>query len=143
MKRKFTVLLMIFVLVFTLSPTSLAATADGDENVMQPYTTAYITYGIDRVSASKADVSLNVVFTTVVDSYNVVIYLEKLIDGVWEIDVENDEYVIYNNGYRKRIFTFFNTYEGLERGASYRIMCISKDHVGDDVYRATSYSSPF
>ena len=143
MKRKFTILLMIFVLVFSFSPSSLAATGDGDENVMQPYMTSSITYSIDRTSASKADVYVNVIFTSVVDSYNVVVYLEKLVDGEWEIDVENDEYVKYNNGFDRRIFTFFNTYEGLERGASYRIMCISKSHLGESVYRMTSYSSPF
>lgn len=143
MKRKFAVLLMIFVLVFTFSPTSLAATADGDENVMQPYATNSITYAIDRTSATKADVYVNVIFTSIIDSYNVVIYLEKYQNGEWEIDVTNDEYVFYNNGYNKRIFTFFNTYEGLERGSMYRIMCISKDHVGDTVYRMTSYSDPF
>lgn len=143
MKKKFLILIMIFVLVFSFSPASLAATGDGDENVMQPYSTASITFSIDRVSASKADVYTNVIFTTYVDSYNVVVYLQKLIDGEWEIDVDNEEYVFYNNGFNRRIFTFFNTYEGLERGASYRIMCISKDHVGDSVYRMTAYSSPF
>ena len=143
MKKKFMILMMIFVLVFSFSPASLAATGDGDENVMQPYSTAGITYAIDRISASKADVYVNVVFTTTVDSYNVVVYLQKLVDGEWEIDIDNDEYVFYNNGFNRRIFTFFNTYEGLERGASYRIMCISKDHVGDTVSRTTSYSNPF
>lgn len=143
MKRKFTILLMIFVLVFSFSPSSLAATGDGDENVMQPYMTNSVTYAIDRTSSSKADVYVNVIFTTVVDSYNVVVYLEKLVDGEWEIDVDNAEYVFYNNGFDRRIFTFFNTYENLERGASYRIMCISKDHVGSSVYRKTSYSDPF
>jgi len=143
MKKKFMILMMIFVLVFSFSPTSLAATGNGDENVMQPYATHSVTYSTERVSASKADVYVNVIFTSVVDSYNVVIYLEKLENGVWEIDVDNSEYVFYNNGFNRRIFTFFNTYEGLERGSSYRIMCISKDHVDEDVYRMTSYSDPF
>lgn len=143
MKKKFMILMMIFVLVFSFSPASLAATGDGDENVMQPYSTSTITFGIDRVSATKADVYVNVIFTSVVDSYNVVVYLQKLVDGEWEIDVDNEEYVFYNNGFDRRIFTFFNTYEGLERGSSYRIMCISKDHVGDVVSRMTAYSNPF
>jgi len=142
MKRKFLVLLMAFVLVFSFSPTSLAAVADGDE-AAQPYSTASVTYAIDRTSASTADVYVNVVFTTVVDSYNVVIYLEKLVDGEWVIDISNDEYVRYNNGWKQRICTTFNTYEGLERGTTYRIMCISKDHVGDIESRVTTYSRTF
>lgn len=143
MKKKFLTLLMIFVLVFSFSPASLAATGDGDENVMQPYLTHSITFATDRTSASKADIYVNVIFSTVVDSYNVVVYLQKLENGVWEIDVDNEDYVFYNNGFDRRIFTFFNTYEGLERGASYRIMCISKDHVGETVNRVVGYSDPF
>ena len=143
MKRKLTILMMIFVLVFTFSPASLASTETGDENVMQPYATASVSYGIERTSASTADVHVVVVFTTTVDQYNVVVYLEKLVDGEWVIDVDNPEYVKYNNGFDKRIFNYFNTYEDLERGATYRIMCISKDHVGDIVCRTTSYSYTF
>lgn len=143
MKKKFMILMMIFVLVFSFSPASLAATGNGDENVMQPYGTASVSFSTDRISATKADVYVHVFFTTVVDSYNVVIYLEKLVDGVWEIDVDNEEYVFYNNGFDRRIFSFFNTYENLERGASYRIMCISKDHVGETVTRTTTYCNPF
>lgn len=142
MKRKFLVLLMAFVLVFSFSPTSLAAVVDGDE-VAQPYSTHSITFSIERTSASTADVYVNVVFTSVVDIYNVVVYLEKLVDGEWVIDISNDEYVKYNNGFDRRIFTYFNTYEGLERGATYRIMCISKDHVGDIESRVTAYSRSF
>ena len=133
---------MAFVLVFSFNAASFAAVGDGD-NVMQPYATHSVTFSIERTSATTADVYVNTIFTDVVDSYNVVIYLEKYENGEWVIDIDNDEYVFFNNGWNKRIFTFFNTYEGLERGASYRIMCISKDHVGDIESRSTVYSRTF
>lgn len=142
MKRKLFVLMMSLLLVFSFSQASFAAVADGGE-VAAPYATHSITYALDRTSASTADVYVNVIFTSVVDSYNVVVYLQKYEDGEWVIDIDNDEYVKFNTGIGRRIVTFFNTYEGLERGVSYRIMCISRDFVGDVDTRLTSYSNAF
>ncbi|MBQ9961033.1 MAG: hypothetical protein IJP00_03925 [Firmicutes bacterium] len=142
MKRKFLVLLMAFVLVFSFSPTSLAAVADGDE-VAQPYATNSISYGLDRTSATTADVYVHVFFTSVVESFSVVIYLEKLVNGVWVTDTSNDEAVLFHAGWESRLFSFFNKYENLDRGVSYRIKCESMDYKAGVEYHLTSYSDPF
>ena len=140
MKRKFLTILMIFVLVFSFSPASFASAGDNEAST---YSTFSVSYGIDRTSASKADVYVHTVFNGIVDSFNVVVYLQKYENGAWDIDFDHPEYVYYNNGFKKRIFTFYNEYSNLERGVQYRIKCVSKTHVGETVYRLTSYSDPF
>ena len=50
-------------------------------------------YAVSRISRTKADVTVDVTFSTVVDRYSVVIYLQKKVNGQWVNDSTNEEYV--------------------------------------------------
>ena len=77
------------------------------------------------------------------DIYNVVVYLQKKVDGKWVIDTTNPERTLYNNGFNKSSFYFYNQYTGLDRNTSYRIRVVSKDTIGSTTSTVTSYSNTF
>ena len=99
MKKKLFALTMAMLIVLT---SSIACYAD----TITPRDTNYIIYTTDRLSRTKADVMVDVAFVEKVDRFNVVIYLQKRVNGEWVLDSTNDEYVFYNNGFRKKHFTF-------------------------------------
>ena len=113
------------------------------DSVIQPNDTYSFIYEISRISDSKADVYIDVDFSQVVDQYNVVVYLQKKVDGEWVIDMTNPERTLYNNGFNKSYFYFYNQYTGLVRGTSYRIKTVSKDYIGSTSNIFTTYSRAF
>lgn len=83
MKNKVLVIALALVLVF-----SFTAAAFADSGV-QPYSTSSVSYTIDRLSGTKADATVVVQFTSEVDDYSVVVYLQKLVNGTWKNDNTN------------------------------------------------------
>lgn len=140
MKKK--LLSIVAALIFVSSCFSVAF-AVPDAGEIQPYETDGVTYSIDRVSSTKANVSISVDFSQKVDQYNVVIYLQKLSNGSWVLDTTNDDYVYYNNGWNARDFLFSRTYNDLERNTTYRIQVVSKDYIDGVSHIATSYTRSF
>lgn len=110
---------------------------------IQPYDTSGVTYGINRTSSTTASININVHFSQKVDQYSVVVYLQKLSNGSWVNDTNNDDYVYYNNGWDARSFLFSRTYDDLERGATYRIQCVSKDYIDGAPTTSVTYSRSF
>ena len=110
---------------------------------IQPHDTDALVYDVSRTSATKADVYINVYFSQVVDQYSVVVYLQKQVDGEWVIDMTNAERTLYNNGFNKSSFHFYNQYTGLVRGTNYRIKTVSKDYIGSTSNIFTAYSRTF
>ena len=141
MKKKLVSIILAFVLVFSFCSTSFGAVIE--EDIISPLHTNHVVFTIDRTSATTADVNVDVHFSTVVDQYNVVIYLQKLVNGTWSIDSSNSERILYNNGWNSDALYFFNEYTGLDRTASYRIKVISKDYINGTPYTETIYSSAF
>ena len=129
----------VLILVMLLASSAFACAEDG----IQPRDTNAVTFAVSRISRTKADVTVDVTFSTVVDRYSVVIYLQKKVNGQWVNDSTNEEYVFYNNGFKEDDFLFGNTYTHLSEGVTYRIKCVSKDYIGDSTYIFTSYSNQF
>lgn len=142
MKKKIVSIILVLVLVLSFGSAAFAATVSGDDGI-QPYNTDTIIYDIDRISSSKADVYIDVYFSQVVDQYNVVVYLQKKVDGQWVIDTSNPERTLYNNGFKKSSFYFYNQYTGLDRNTTYRIRVISKDTIGSTTTTRSDYSNSF
>lgn len=143
MKKKIISFFLVLALVFSFASASFAATIENVDGGIQPYSTDTISFGLDRISHDKADVYVSVYFNQVVDQYNVVIYLQKKVDGEWVLDMSNPERTLYNNGFNKSSFYFYNKYTGLERNTSYRIRCTSKDYIGSTTSTTTIYSKAF
>ena len=118
MKKKLLSVLTALVLVTSCLSVAFAVPEDSG---IQPYDTSGVTYGINRTSSTTASININVHFSQKVDQYSVVVYLQKLSNGSWVNDTNNDDYVYYNNGWDARSFLFSRTYDDLERGATYRI----------------------
>ena len=140
MKKK--LLSVLTALVLVTSCLSVAFSVPEDSEI-QPYDTSGVTYGINRTSSTTASININVHFSQKVDQYSVVIYLQKLSNGSWVNDTNNDDYVYYNNGWDARSFLFSRTYDDLERGATYRIQCVSKDYIDGAPTTSVTYSRSF
>jgi len=139
MKKKISVLLMVLVMVLSATVTSYAAV--GDE--VMPCETTSIGYAINRTSYSTATAEVSVFFSDVVDSYSVVVYLQKNINGSWVNDTTHSDYVIYNNGFNDSSFLFEHQYSSLSYGTSYRLMVVSRDVINNTEVRTTDYSYSF
>lgn len=137
MKNKVLVMVLVMLLVFTCT-----AAAFADSGIM-PYETGAVTFIIDRTSGTTAEVEVDVHFTSTADSYSVVVYLQKLVNGVWKNDSTNDDYVFFNNGFNSNLCVFEHDYTSLVYGTSYRLMVVSRDVHGNNEYRATTYSNLF
>lgn len=143
MKRKLLIVVMAIALTFSCCAAAFAAVPDGGDTA-QPYNTSSMYFAISRVSATKAEASIDVVFSQIVDRYSVVVYLQKLnSDGTWSLATENSDYVLYNNGLQSRHFVFDHIYQNLERGKTYRLKCVSRDYIGDSTFISTGYSYSF
>ena len=140
MKKKLLSVLTALVLVTSCLSVAFAVPEDSE---LQPYDTSGVTYGINRTSSTTASININVHFSQKVDQYSVVIYLQKLSNGSWVNDTNNDDYVYYNNGWDARSFLFSRTYDDLERGATYRIQCVSKDYIDGAPTTSVTYSRSF
>ncbi|MGN1412895.1 MAG: hypothetical protein ACI4WY_01480 [Anaerovoracaceae bacterium] len=137
MKKKILCTVLILVLLLTAAVSAYAETG------IQPRDTNMVTFITNRTSRTSADVTVSVTFSDVVDSYNVIIYLQKKVNGQWVLDTTNEEYVFFNNGSKTSNFIFANAYTHLSEGVIYRIKCISKDYIGDSTYITTTYSNQF
>lgn len=140
MKKKLISLALALALVLSFSSVALAESGPVE---VEPQNTSSIVFEIDRISASKADVYATVYFSQTVNVYNVVVYLQKKVDGEWQLDFSNPERTLYNNGFQDDSFSFYNQYTGLERGASYRIHLVSRDTIGSSLHIFNAYSNPF
>ena len=140
MKKKLLSVLTALVLVTSCLSVAFAVPEDSE---IQPYDTSGVTYGINRTSSTTASININVHYSQKVDQYSVVIYLQKLSNGSWVNDTNNDDYVYYNNGWDARSFLFSRTYDDLERGATYRIQCVSKDYIDGAPTTSVTYSRSF
>lgn len=137
MKNKVLVIALALVLVF-----SFTAAAFADSGI-QPYDTGVVSFSIDRTSGTTATVDVIVNFTKVAEEYNVVVYLQKLVNGVWKNDNTNPEYVFYNNGFNSTVCHFAHNYDSLTYGTTYRLMVISIDKYTTQEFRTTTYSNSF
>lgn len=137
MKNKVLVIALALVLVF-----SFTAAAFADSGI-QPYDTNSVVFSIERTSGTTANATVDVTFTRVADEYSVVVYLQKLVNGVWKNDNTNDEYVFYNNGFNSIDCVFYHHYDSLTYGTSYRLMVVSRDKKDGQECRTTTYSNLF
>ena len=140
MKKKLISLALALALVLSFSSVALAESGPVE---VEPQDTDSILFEIERISASKADVYATVYFSQTVNVYNVVVYLQKKVDGEWQLDFSNPERTLYNNGFQDDSFSFYNQYTGLERGASYRIHLVSRDTIDASLHIFNTYSNPF
>lgn len=137
MKNKVLVIALALVLVFSFTAAAFA------DSGAQPYATGHVSFYISRTSGTSADVDVAVSFTDEADEYNVVVYLQKLVNGTWKNDSTNSEYVFYNNGFHSTDFLFSHKYTHLSYGTTYRLMVVSIDKYSDSEYRTTTYSNSF
>lgn len=126
-----------------LSTTICASAATGDGGAVEPMTTSDIVFQIQRTSGTTAEAYITVVFGAVADEYSVVVYLQKLENGTWVNDINNDEYVFYNNGINSKSFSFAHEYDSLTYGTSYRLKVVSRDIYNNLESRSTYNSNLF
>mgnify|MGYP000125607579 FL=1 len=143
MRKKIVSLFLVLVLTMSFGSVAFASTEIIDDPGIDTHDTNAVIFDIDRTSATTADVYVDVYFSQTVDIYNVVVYLQKKVDGEWVIDTSNPERTLYNNGFNKTAFYFYNHYTGLNRNTSYRIRVVSKDTIGSSVHTYSAYSSAF
>lgn len=143
MRKKIVSLFLVLVLTMSFGSVAFASPEIIDDPGIDTHDTDAIVFDIDRISATKADVYIDVYFSQTVDIYNVVVYLQKKVDGEWVIDTSNPERTLYNNGFNKSSFYFYNQYTGLNRNTSYRIRVVSKDTIGSKVETYNAYSNTF
>lgn len=143
MRKKIVSLFLVLILTMSFGSVAFASTEIIDDPGIDTHDTDAIVFDIDRISATKADVYIDVYFSQTVDIYNVVVYLQKKVDGEWVIDTSNPERTLYNNGFNKSSFYFYNQYTGLNRNTSYRIRVVSKDTIGSKVETYNAYSNTF
>ena len=147
MKKKILSIIMMLVIALTGTVSAYAGEAPADagdgEKAGPQRDTNVVYFTTRRTSATSANVTVDVTFSNVVDSYNVVIYLQKKVNGEWVLDTTNPEYVFYNNGYKKNDFLFGHVYTHLKEGTIYRIWCVSKDTTGGTTYNNSFYSDQF
>ena len=143
MRKKIVSLFLVLILTMSFGSVAFASTEIIDDPGIDTHDTDAIVFDIDRISATKADVYVTVYFSQTVDIYNVVVYLQKKVDGEWVIDTSNPERTLYNNGFNKDSITFHNEYTGLNRNTNYRIRVVSKDTIGSSVHTLTTYSNAF
>lgn len=143
MRKKIVSLFLVLILTMSFGSVAFASTEIIDDPGIDTHDTDAIVFDIDRISATKADVYIDVYFSQTVDIYNVVVYLQKKVDGEWVIDTSNPERTLYNNGFNKSSFYFYNQYTGLDRNTSYRIRVVSKDTIGSKVETYNAYSNTF
>ena len=137
MKNKILVMVLVMLMVF-----SSAAAAFADSEI-QPYDTGRVDYYITRTSGTTADVDVVVNFTRDADEYNVVVYLQKLVNGTWKNDSTNPEYVFYNNSFNSNVCLFSHKYVSLVYGTTYRLKVVSIDKYDTEQFRVTTYSNSF
>lgn len=145
MKKKILLAVMLLVIVFTGTAVAYASDGNGDGGGggIMPRDTNVIYYSTRRTSATTAEVTVDVTFSQVVNRYNVVIYLQKKVNGEWELDTTNPDYVFYNNGGNNDEFTFSHIYTHLQDGVNYRVWCVSRDYIGETRYITNGYSNQF
>ena len=135
MKKRMLALAMILILVLTSTVFAYAE--------VEPRNTALVTYDISRISRTSATATVDVTFSTIVDRYDVKIYLQKKIDGQWVLDTDNVDYAYYNSGTNSFEFIFNHIYTDLEAGVNYRLRCVSRDYIGNNLNTFTTYSNQF
>ena len=141
MKKILLSLLLVFALVF--STTAVCFAAVGDEEVVQPYATSSIGIGVDRVSGTKANTSVDVNFATYMDSYTITVYLQKLSNNSWINDTNNEDYVTRVTGSNKAQTSFDKIYDKLTYGTNYRMKVVSKTTYAGTTYTKSAYSATF
>lgn len=142
MKNKILVMVLAMVLVFSCTAAAFAGGGNGN-SLIQPYETGVVDFVINRTSGTTAYANVTVTFTRTADEYSVVVYLQKLVNGVWKNDTTNSDYVFYNNGFDSNHCFFSNNYDSLSYGTTYRLMVVSRDKYNGNEYRSTTYSNSF
>jgi hypothetical protein len=112
-----------------------------DEN--EPRATDSMTFAVSRTSATTANVTVRVSYSTKVDQCNVVVYLQKLVNGDWVTDTSNADSVIDNYDNKVYSYTFSNVYTKLTRGETYRVRVVSKDYINGNSTTMIGYSRSF
>jgi len=141
MKKTLLSLFLAFVLVFSCTTIGFAAVPD--EEVVQPYATSSINIGVDRVSGTKAETSVNCNFATSVDSYTITVYLQKLSNNNWVNDTDNEDYVTRVTGSNAYSRAFSKIYDDLTYGTLYRLKVTSKTVYAGTTYTKSAYSATF
>ena len=134
-KKKLIALAMILTLLLTSTAFAYADVQTRETNT--------VLFSINRTSRTTAAATVEVDFSTKVDRYDVTIYLQKKINGVWVSDTTNADYIYRNSGQNSFDYTFNHIYSHLESGEIYRLKCVSKDYIGNSTTSFTSYSNQF
>ena len=143
MKKKLLSFMVIMVLVVSFCATGFASSGDGGTAEIVPQETDSVTSVVNRRSATTATASMNIAFSQEVDQYSVVVYLQKYSNGEWVLDINNDDYSSFNNGWNARNFLYTHVYDDLKRGVTYRLKCISKDYIDGTSHISTFYTHSF
>ena len=135
MKKRILSISLILILVLTSTVFAYAEGATRETDI--------ISFAIQRTSRASATATVNILYSTDVDRYNVTIYLQKKVDNRWVSDVSNPDYVYSKSGTNDFDFTFNHIYTNLESGVNYRLKCVSTDYIGTSTYTTTGYSNQF
>lgn len=82
MKKRLLSTFIVIVLLFSFCSVSFASTDDGNAGIV-PYSTHSVLFTIDRASSTVANAAIVVEFSQTVDTFSVVVYLQKYSGGEW------------------------------------------------------------
>lgn len=144
MKKKLLCLLLTLTLSLGLTAAFAFAGdgADGGTTTIQPYSTAVASFDTTRVSDTKANAYVYVLFTRQADEYTVTITLQKKSNGSWVTATDVTGNTIKYIGKNRSSVTTYDEWR-VKSGALYRVKCTSTDKYDGIKYTRTNYSDPF
>ena len=142
MKKLLLSLTLAFIMVFTFTTSAFAAVPD--EVVAEPRLTSSINIFVDRESGTKGGATIDCNFAGTMESFEVLVYLQKLSNGSWVNDTSNEDYYRRAYGTNNDDAFFDVSYDKLKSGTSYRLKVVSKTVASTGTsYQRSAYSATF
>lgn len=142
MKKLLLSLTLAFIMVFTFTTSAFAAVPD--EVVAEPRLTSSINISVDRRSGTYGVATVDCNFAGVMESCEVLVYLQKLSNGSWVNDTSNEDYYKRAIGTNRSSATFDVYYDKMTYGTSYRLKVVSKTVASTGTsYQRSAYSATF
>ena len=141
MKKLLLSLTLAFIMVFTFTASAFAAVPN--EVVAEPRLTSSINISVDRRSGTYGVATINCNYAGTMDSFEVLVYLQKLSNGSWVNDTSNEDYYKRARGTNYDLSLFDVYYDDLTYGTMYRLKVVSKTTLDNVSYQRSGYSATF
>ena len=141
MKKLLLSLTLAFVMAFSCATVGFASVPD--EVSAETRATSSISIAVSRESGTRAGATIITGFAGTMDSFTVTVYLQKLSNGSWINDTNNEDFVKRISGSNDSSYLFDVFYDDLTYGSSYRLKVVSKTVYNGTTYTSSGYSKTF